>query len=173
MNSWSTGSSYYIYWSYTGSPGSYISLALFDSTTSQVATITSSSYLSNGDYYWTIPSTVTTGKYRIKIASTSDTTINAFSGVFTITKIAAGITVTTPSATTSWSTGYFPNNFLGIHGHFMFLCKYQPVRQHCPGRNHWIERLFIDGILFLERSNDAFYFVKISGKNHVHERYYQ
>ena len=105
LTSWSTGASYYIYWTYTGSPGTYISLALFDSTTTQVATITSSGYLSNEDYYWTIPSSVTTGKYRIKIASTSDTTINAFSGAFTITKIAAGITVTTPSSTTSWSAG--------------------------------------------------------------------
>ena len=127
LTSWNTGSSYYIYWTYAGSPGTYVNLSLYDSTSALVTTITSSSYLSNEDCYWTIPSTVTTGKYRIKIASTSDTTINSMSSAFTITKVPSSITITTPSATTSWSTGtsyYIYWTYAGSPGTYVNLSLY-------------------------------------------------
>jgi len=74
--SWSTGSSYSIGpGTIPGNLGSYVNLALYDSV-SLVATISTGIYLTNQYYTWAVPWTLATGKYRIRIASTADTTVS-------------------------------------------------------------------------------------------------
>jgi hypothetical protein len=102
---WNTGSTYSIYWTYTGNPGTYVTLSLWDSASSQIAIITSAAPAANGTYSWLIPPTIASGNYRIKMASAQDTTIYGFSALFTITNVPATITVTTPGASTVWNTG--------------------------------------------------------------------
>jgi hypothetical protein len=126
-SSWNTGSSYSIYWSYTGSPGAAINLALCDSALTTVATIAGNAYLSLGSYYWTIPPTVTSGEYRIKIYSASDTSINGFSAAFSIAKTPSTLKITTPSAGSSWNTAtsqYIYWTYTGSPGSYVSLLLY-------------------------------------------------
>jgi Ser-Thr-rich glycosyl-phosphatidyl-inositol-anchored membrane family/Bacterial pre-peptidase C-terminal domain len=102
---WNTGTSYAIYWAYSGNFGSYVKLDLYDSS-SYVMTITGSGYLRNGSLDWTVPySLASASTYRIRISSTADTSITDFSAPFTITKIPTTLTVTTPSAASNWNSG--------------------------------------------------------------------
>jgi hypothetical protein len=81
---WAAGSSYSIQWTYTGSPGSSVRIALFKGGDS-VSLIASSASNSTGTYQWTIPSgTITSSNYRIRVSSYYDPTIYALSEVFTI-----------------------------------------------------------------------------------------
>jgi hypothetical protein len=104
-SSWTTGSTYYIYWSSTGNPGTYISLGLYDSASQPVTTISSSYSRSGGSYPWSIPATLPGGKYRIRISSTSDTSVNSLSSRFTIVEMPKTLSFTTPSISTSWTAG--------------------------------------------------------------------
>ncbi len=100
---WTAGSSHYIYWSSVGTvPGNYVSVHLYDSTT-WVTTIATNVNRLNGMYNWAIPSTITGGnRCRIKIMSTTDTTVDGFSNYFTITEQPKRLTVTVPNNTTLW-----------------------------------------------------------------------
>ena len=101
---WNTGSTYSIYWTYTGTPGTYVNLTLWDST-SPVTSITSLGLTANGTYSWTIPPTIASGNYRMKITSSQDSTIYSFSSFFKITNIPTSISVRTPDSTTVWNAG--------------------------------------------------------------------
>jgi hypothetical protein len=104
LSSWNTGSSYLVGWTYTGNPSSYMTLTLYDSAM-QATTISSGTYLANQYYAWDVPWTLAIGKYRIRIVCTGDTTVSAFSPPFTVTHTPTTLTITTPSAATSWNSG--------------------------------------------------------------------
>ena len=83
--SWQAGNSYAIQWQYTGSPGAYVTLQLYDDSTyySSISTLTSTS---TGSYSWSIPGTIASGSnYRIKITAYYDAGLYSFSQRFTIT----------------------------------------------------------------------------------------
>ncbi len=103
---WTAGSSYTIYWNSVGNvPGNYVSIHLYDSTT-WTTTIDSDVSLAGGSYRWTIPSTITGGnRCRIKIVSTTDTTVDGYSNYFTITEQPKRLTVTVPTNNTLWKAG--------------------------------------------------------------------
>jgi len=99
---WNTGSSYSVYWTYTGNPGTYVKLSLCDSS-AEISAITSVAYATNGSYAWVVPPTIATGSYRIKISSIADSTILNYSSYFKITNVPTSITVTTPGKSTVWN----------------------------------------------------------------------
>lgn len=103
--SWNSGSPYTVYWTYTGNPGSYVTLSLYDST-QFVSSMVSSTYLSDRSCQWTVPlSLATSSRYRIKIASTADSSVYGFSTPFTIVHTPNALTLTVPSAATKWNSG--------------------------------------------------------------------
>jgi hypothetical protein len=83
---WQTGTTQTISWTYTGNPGSYVRIELFKNgvLNRTIATRTSIGSSGSGSYNWRIPSTQTPGTdYKIKITSTtnssySDTSDNNF-----------------------------------------------------------------------------------------------
>jgi hypothetical protein len=102
---WTSGSADTVKWTYTGNPGNYVTLTLYDST-GPYSTSSQIYSLSSQMCIWNIPLTVPSSSlYRLKIASTTDTSVYDFSDPFTITKLPATMTLTTPSASTSWNTG--------------------------------------------------------------------
>jgi hypothetical protein len=81
---WQAGNSYAIQWQYTGAPGTYVVLQLYNDSTyySSITTLTSNS---TGSYTWTIPGGIASGSnYRIKILSYYDAGLYSFSEKFTI-----------------------------------------------------------------------------------------
>ena len=101
---WNTGTSNYITWTSTGTPGSGADLVLYRDD-SLVRDIVLNTSIASGRFSWSIPwSLPTSSSYRIKITGTSDTSLNDYSDYFTITHTAA-VTVTTPSAGTAWNAG--------------------------------------------------------------------
>ncbi len=103
---WNTGSSYYIYWNTSNVPGSYVAISLCDST-AQAMTVASSVSRTANAFYWTLPTVIKGGRYRIKVASTADTTVSGCSGYFTIIPQPNRLTMTTPATGTNWTTGYY------------------------------------------------------------------
>jgi hypothetical protein len=80
---WSGGSSYKIQWDTAGHPGPSVALQLCSDSVF-VSTIASPSP-NTGSFSWSIPLTATSGtKYRIKIVSTGDASLFAFSKKFSI-----------------------------------------------------------------------------------------
>jgi hypothetical protein len=80
---WSGGTGYKIQWDTSGRPGLSVALQLYNDSVF-VSAIASSSP-DTGSFSWSIPLTATSGtKYRIKITSTGDASISAFSKKFTI-----------------------------------------------------------------------------------------
>lgn len=102
---WNSDSTYSIQWTYTGNPGTAVSLALFDSVGPVYSICWSNVLCDAGSYVWSIPWSTATKKYRIRIASISDTTISAFSGFFTITHVPVTFNLISPVATTLWTAG--------------------------------------------------------------------
>ena len=103
---WSTGSAYSIYWTYTGNPGTSVKLSLWDSASSSlVSAITDATSATNGTYSWTLPPTIASGNYRIRISSVQDTTISGVSSLFKITNIPTALYVNVPTDTTVWDIG--------------------------------------------------------------------
>jgi hypothetical protein len=104
---WNTGTSHTIYWSFTGNPGTYVNVTLFDGSalvaglSPGVGTATAA-----GSFLWNIPWTLpTSSNYRIQITSISDTTVYGWSSPFTLTHVSPTITVTAPAAGAVWSAG--------------------------------------------------------------------
>jgi hypothetical protein len=85
--SWQSGTTQTITWTYTGDPGSSVMILLLKGGM-KVATITLITPIGGGGsgaYKWNIPSTQATGSdYKIKIVSTTNSTIKSFSKTFTI-----------------------------------------------------------------------------------------
>jgi hypothetical protein len=112
---WISGSTQKIIWSYTGDPGSKVSIVLFRGN-ERVGLIASNVPISKlglprtgtGSYSWEIPKNQDTGSnYKIAIVSTSQPTIKDLSdNYFSITSPALpSITVTSPNGGESWSRG--------------------------------------------------------------------
>jgi hypothetical protein len=89
---WNAGSTYSIKWNAdTALFGSYVSVAFTKDTASLLAIASSvSNNNSGGTYSWTIPTDKfgSDTNYRIRIRSTTNTTVNAYSPYFTISGIA-------------------------------------------------------------------------------------
>lgn len=102
---WNTGTSHYLSWTYSGNPGTYVKLALYNGT-ALAAELSSGTLTSNGRLLWNILWNLpASSSYRIKITSISDTTIYDFSDYFTLTYVPATITVTAPAAGAVWTAG--------------------------------------------------------------------
>jgi len=103
---WTAGTSKYVYWtSGANVPGSYVAIYLCDSAQS-VMTIDSGVSRTIGRYSWTIPATLAGGtSYRVKVVSTSDTSVYGYSGFFTIAGLPDIITLTSPASGSSWIAG--------------------------------------------------------------------
>jgi hypothetical protein len=88
---WNAGSSYSIQWQAdTALFGSYVKMALvLDTTTLSSIAASTSNKVNGGTYSWTIPSDKFSSgtNYRIRISSTTYTTIMAYSPAFTISGI--------------------------------------------------------------------------------------
>jgi hypothetical protein len=123
--SWQRGTSHNVTWSFTGSPGSTVNIALFKGST--LITYIASSYPigSGGVGYstWQIPPGLATGSdYKVGIESASNTNINDYSdNPFTISSgtTTPSITVTSPNGGESWQRGSSHNvtwSFTGSPG---------------------------------------------------------
>jgi hypothetical protein len=89
-SSWFDASYRYVRWTYTGNPGTYTTIRLYDNTT-LVSTLVSQATTSNGYYQANIPSGLTTGnQYRIVVSSYYDAGIADTSDYFTITYSSGG-----------------------------------------------------------------------------------
>ncbi len=108
--SWQAGTTHTITWSYTGNPGTYVKIELFNNG-AFVSTIASSAPIGSagsGSYSWNIPLTQTQGNlYQIRVTSTSNATYTDTSNsYFSITAPApASITVAVPNGGESWGSG--------------------------------------------------------------------
>jgi hypothetical protein len=105
---WSVGERHNINWYYQGNPGSSVKIVLVEGSAT-AATIVSSTSIGNngtGSYAWTVPSTLVTGSnYKVRVTSTTNSSLTAMSqGAFTI-KGGISITVTSPAGGESWAAG--------------------------------------------------------------------
>jgi hypothetical protein len=106
--SWSAEGQVNITWSYWGSAGSKVKIELVKGS-STVATIASSVSIGSngtGSCPWTVPTTLVSGSdYKVRVTSTSNSSLTAMSqGAFTI-KGGISITVTSPAGGETWATG--------------------------------------------------------------------
>ena len=107
---WSAGTTQTIRWTYTGSPGTYVKIELYNNgelnrTIYSYASVGSGG---NGSYNWAIPSNQAGGSdYRIKVTSTTNSAYNDLSGGnFTITgPPPPSITLVAPNGGEIWSAG--------------------------------------------------------------------
>jgi parallel beta-helix repeat protein len=100
---WKRGTSHAVTWSYTGSPGSTVTIEIFKGS-SLVGTIAENVPLGNGGkgtYTWPIYASGTTGSdYRVSIRSTTQAGIkDAGNNFFTLTPATGTSPTTTPSTT--------------------------------------------------------------------------
>jgi hypothetical protein len=105
---WSAGEKHNITWSYLGNPGSSVKIELVKGSAT-AATIVSSASIGNngtGSYAWSLPSTLVTGSdYKVRVTSTTNSSLTSMSqGAFTI-KGGISITVTSPAGGESWAAG--------------------------------------------------------------------
>ena len=109
---WKRGNPYPITWKYTGSPGSSVSIVLFQGDT-QVYTVASSVSIGSdgsGSFTWNIPADKPLGSdYKVRIQSVSQPSIkdlsdNQFSIVADTVPISS-ITVTSPNGGEKWKRG--------------------------------------------------------------------
>jgi hypothetical protein len=100
---WAIGSSYYVRWTYTGTPGTYTTVRLYNNTT-LVSTLATTATTSNGYYYAAIPTGIGSGtQYRIVVSSYYDPAIADTSDYFNITSGYSGTyTITSPTSDSSW-----------------------------------------------------------------------
>jgi molybdopterin-binding protein len=118
--SWQSGTTQTILWTYTGNLGSYVKIELLKGT-SVNSTITSSASIGSngsGSYNWTIPTTQTTGSdYKVRVTSTSNSSYTDTSdGNFTITSKPLPPTVTTGSATNVTTNSATLNGTVNANG---------------------------------------------------------
>ena len=112
---WQLGTSHTVTWSYTGSPGSKVKIALLKSGV-EVGIIASSvptgiglvgSGGGVGSYTWSINTALSTGSdYQVEVQSISQQAINDISdNSFTLTSVPSTITVTAPNGGETWQLG--------------------------------------------------------------------
>jgi len=103
---WPAGSQQTLRWSYTGNPGSYVSIELLQSgaLNRTIAAATSIGSGGIGSLVWTIPATQVAGNdYTIRITSVGNSIYTVTSNVFSIA--APTITVKAPSGGVIWGAG--------------------------------------------------------------------
>lgn len=99
-SSWNAGSSYYIYWTSSGTSG-YVTIEYYYGG----SYYTIASDVSNNEYYyWTVPSYLSSGYYQIYIYDASNSAIYSFSSSFYITSTGT-ISITSPTSSSSWNAG--------------------------------------------------------------------
>jgi hypothetical protein len=102
--SWEQGTSEYITWTSTGSPGSYVRIDLYRSGSLYTTIVSSTS--NDGSYLWYISSSQTTSSYyTIRIRSTSISTIYDTSDYYFSINTPSALTVTSPDGYESWEQG--------------------------------------------------------------------
>ncbi|MFX0094998.1 MAG: Ser-Thr-rich GPI-anchored membrane family protein [Candidatus Hodarchaeota archaeon] len=98
---WRIDWSYTIKWTYTGN-FDYVQIELYKG--SSFAFDITSSTANAGEYPWVVPREVDAGSdYRIKITSTSDSSVYGYSDYFEIIRLS--ITVTSPTSESKWTRG--------------------------------------------------------------------
>jgi membrane protein implicated in regulation of membrane protease activity len=110
--SWATGEKHNITWSYVGSAGSNVKIELVKGSATAATIMPSASIGNNGtgSYTWTLPATLVTGSdYKVRVTSTTNSSLIAMSqGAFTI-KGGISITVTSPGGGETWAAGSTQN----------------------------------------------------------------
>lgn len=103
-SSFAGGSAIAVTWVHSSNAGALASLYLYREDT-LVRTLVSGTS-NNGAYSWTVPYTLpSSGRYRVKLVSDNDLTVNDFSEYFTIDNVPWSITITAPGDSSSWNTG--------------------------------------------------------------------
>jgi hypothetical protein len=104
-SAFTTGLSYIVSWTSTGPLGPLVKVDLYDSSLF-VQTLSDAISASASPCTWTVPLSLhSSGRYRIKVTSTSSEAESAFSEYFSITQVPATIAVTAPSAGVRWNAG--------------------------------------------------------------------
>jgi len=108
---WQRGTTRTVSWSYTGSPGTMVKIALLKGGI-EVGTIISSTSIGNsgtGSYTWSISSSGSTGSdYKVSVQSISQPTVkDSSNNYFTLTSATTTptITVTSPNGGETWQRG--------------------------------------------------------------------
>jgi 5-hydroxyisourate hydrolase-like protein (transthyretin family) len=136
---WQAGTSNTISWSYTGTPGLYLKIQLYQNG-NPASTIVSSTSIGNGgqgSYAWTVPSTIAAGSnYSIKISSTVNTTCYDYSdSYFTITAaLLPTFTVESPDGGETWQAGTSQKitwSYTGNPGSYVKIQLYQGDKSYC------------------------------------------
>jgi hypothetical protein len=91
-----------IQWSVIGKWAYWFNIYLCDSS-KPILCIANKFYSDNDRYPWLIPSTIPSGKYRIRVSNAEDSTDNGASGYFTIMRVPTGYTVVSPTAGSTYS----------------------------------------------------------------------
>ncbi len=108
-DSWYAGTSYYIQWDYSSGLSSYVSISIDTYPySSSYATTIDSATSNDGSYYWTIPSSYTSGTYVIRVADYyygSTYYDNSDSFYIYGSSSSPYITVTNPDSYDSWYAG--------------------------------------------------------------------
>ncbi len=124
--SWEQGTSQYITWTSTGSPGNYVRIELYRSGSSYTTIVSSTS--NDGSYLWHISSYQTTSSYyTIYITSTSSSLIYDSSDYYFSITSPSSITVTSPDGGESWEQGtseYITWNYAGSPGSYVTIDLY-------------------------------------------------
>jgi C1A family cysteine protease len=105
--SWQSGSSHTITWSYTGNPGASVKIDLLNSGSldSTIASSVSIGSGGSGSYVWNIPSDEASGTlYQIKVTSDTAYTDTSNSSFSITAPSSSSITVTTPNGGERWRT---------------------------------------------------------------------
>jgi hypothetical protein len=128
---WGTGTSHYVYWNYSGNPGTYVTIALYNGS-AHAADITAGAVTANGRFMWDIPVGLpASNAYRIKITGTSDTSVYGWSSSFTLTPPV--ITVSTPASGAAWDAGtskfIFWNSSINVPGSFVAISLFDAEQE--------------------------------------------
>jgi len=100
---WQKGTTHTIQWSSQGNAGSNVRIELFKGA-SYLQTLTSST-ANDGSYVWHVSSSlVAASDYQVRVASTTVSSADGYSAVFTISEKPI-ITVTNPNAGSNWQKG--------------------------------------------------------------------
>ena len=105
---WQAGTTQMIQWSYTGNPGSTVSIKLYKAgvLNSTIVSSTSTGSGGIGSYSWAIPESLTPASdYKVEVASVLNPLITDQSNNFTISPLSGTILVVTPNGTEPWQVG--------------------------------------------------------------------
>ena len=127
-STWNRGAYHSIQWTYSGSPGAYTTISLYNNA-SLVSVLTSTATTSSGSYSGLLPASLASGnKYRIVVSSYYDATISDTSGYFTVVSGYSGTyAITSPTVDSTWSMGayhYIQWTYTGSPGAYVNIYLY-------------------------------------------------